>query len=459
MELNNKLENAKSSIADSQERLNELSLENDFLSYSAKTIVVIVDEKGVILQSNQRFDMMFKSIYQDVKELDWIPISYFPYTQPKGGWFKDLLGSKEGMLPKVSAILGDEKYYFTAMLTPISLGEAGAKRYIFSLTDITAVVELHAKEVDTSKELAYKQGIFDITSEYIHNIGNIITGARHHVDRVENNLTPLQQFGSFFDRIKSEVGVVKAAFDDDARTKLEKQFKNIEMGLSIIQSSVQDIAVNTVNEDVSKLKNAIENIAKTISYQQEMYKQTSKADFISEDVDVEPLVRDVVSSVEEQCVNGAIRVDILVEPRLCISTNKINLYNGILNLVTNAVFSINKAYEDKLSDKKLLTIKAYEQKSDNDGFFEIDALEEGDLNTTKTVIIEVSDSGLGMDEETLQKIFVRGFTTKKHGHGLGLHSFGNFLKEHGGTIDARSDGIGKGVDFIVTLTQKVKQND
>jgi signal transduction histidine kinase len=51
----------------------------------------------------------------------------------------------------------------------------------------------------------------------------------------------------------------------------------------------------------------------------------------------------------------------------------------------------------------------------------------------------------------LSRVFTHGFTTKKSGHGFGLHASANAATEMGGTLTARSDGPGKGATFILTL--------
>jgi signal transduction histidine kinase len=48
-------------------------------------------------------------------------------------------------------------------------------------------------------------------------------------------------------------------------------------------------------------------------------------------------------------------------------------------------------------------------------------------------------------------IFAHGFTTRKDGHGFGLHSAALAAKEMGGSLTAHSEGLGKGAGFILEL--------
>jgi len=68
-----------------------------------------------------------------------------------------------------------------------------------------------------------------------------------------------------------------------------------------------------------------------------------------------------------------------------------------------------------------------------------------------TLVIEVQDTGVGVAQENLTRIFSHGFTTKKHGHGFGLHSCANAAKEMGGGLTMHSDGPGTGATFTLKL--------
>jgi C4-dicarboxylate-specific signal transduction histidine kinase len=73
------------------------------------------------------------------------------------------------------------------------------------------------------------------------------------------------------------------------------------------------------------------------------------------------------------------------------------------------------------------------------------------LASADQVKIIVRDNGVGIPPDHLTKIFNHGFTTKKGGHGFGLHSGANAAREMGGSLTARSDGPGKGAEFTLIL--------
>lgn len=83
-------------------------------------------------------------------------------------------------------------------------------------------------------------------------------------------------------------------------------------------------------------------------------------------------------------------------------------------------------------------------------------------NSENNIEIEISDTGSGIEEEKLLKVFDPFYTTKPvgKGTGLGLHIVYNIIQKHGGQIDIKSK-IGEGTQFTITLPkeQKVPEED
>ncbi|MCK5695123.1 MAG: PAS domain S-box protein [Desulfobacula sp.] len=102
-----------------------------------------------------------------------------------------------------------------------------------------------------------------------------------------------------------------------------------------------------------------------------------------------------------------------------------------INLVTNAIDAMDeKEQKEDGVVEKILKIKTYTQEN--------------------WVVVEVSDTGIGMTDAVKRKIFEPFFTTKETGKGTGLGtsiSFG-IIKDYKGTIDILSE-YGKGARFII----------
>ena len=65
--------------------------------------------------------------------------------------------------------------------------------------------------------------------------------------------------------------------------------------------------------------------------------------------------------------------------------------------------------------------------------------------------IRLADRGMGIAPGSLTSIFSHGFTTRKDGHGFGLHSAALAARQMGGSLVAESDGPGRGAAFILEL--------
>ena len=74
----------------------------------------------------------------------------------------------------------------------------------------------------------------------------------------------------------------------------------------------------------------------------------------------------------------------------------------------------------------------------------------GTKHDENLVKIEISDSGSGISEDVLPKIFEPLFTTKQEGTGLGLPSCKSIIEQHGGYISVKTE-LGKGTTFVITL--------
>jgi signal transduction histidine kinase len=104
----------------------------------------------------------------------------------------------------------------------------------------------------------------------------------------------------------------------------------------------------------------------------------------------------------------------------------------VLEILVNLVSNAKQAMSSNAAGERRLTLRVGGQP--------------GDL-----VGISVADNGIGIPPENLTSIFSHGFTTKKDGHGFGLHSAAIFAREMGGSLRVHSDGPGKGARFTLEL--------
>lgn len=124
----------------------------------------------------------------------------------------------------------------------------------------------------------------------------------------------------------------------------------------------------------------------------------------------------------------------------CLLVDKHKILQILINLIKNAVQSMASS----ANQNRLLTLKL-------------------DHQYAKTTLFSISDTGLGISEKHLSRVFSYGFTTKSDGHGFGLHNAANAATELGGSLRVESDGTNQGACFILALPlqehQEVKAID
>jgi len=110
-----------------------------------------------------------------------------------------------------------------------------------------------------------------------------------------------------------------------------------------------------------------------------------------------------------------------------VSVDRHQIMQILVNLVSNAKHALEAAQQEK---RELVVA--------------IDEVDGG-------VRIEVRDNGVGITRENLAKVFNHGFTTKKKGHGFGLHNCANAAQQMDGSLTAYSDGPGTGASFVLRM--------
>jgi two-component system sensor histidine kinase AtoS len=74
------------------------------------------------------------------------------------------------------------------------------------------------------------------------------------------------------------------------------------------------------------------------------------------------------------------------------------------------------------------------------------------------VAVSLTDSGVGIHPDNIDKIFTPFFTTKDNGTGLGLSLAQQIIEKHGGDISCRSN-TGEGTSFIIDLPLDARREE
>jgi signal transduction histidine kinase len=259
--------------------------------------------------------------------------------------------------------------------------------------------------------------------------------ARGHFDSIPN-LPPEKELRQIFDSFNRMAAQLKVREDQLVQTKKLASLGTMLAGvahevnnpLSNISSSCE-ILIEDINEmdkehQKALMRKVLEQVDKARTIVRNLLEFSRNNEFFKENLNLRDLLEKTLSLLKGQ-IPARVEISIEVNPDLTIVGDRQRIQQAFMNLITNAIQSID--------DQGTIKIKARK-------------------NTYGSVVIRIKDTGKGIPEQDLPQIFDPFFTTKDVGHGTGLGLFitHDIIIRHGGTIRVEST-IGKGTTFTITV--------
>jgi len=296
--------------------------------------------------------------------------------------------------------------------------------YVMVLRDVTRkkwreheILKLHEELIIASRFA----GMGEVANLLLHNMGNILNSVK-----ISINILIEKNKEHRIDELSQIVALLRNNFDN-----LENFLKKDSVG-KLIPEYLTEYLINITEEskfistELASLNNRIEHITDIILTQQSFGTTTT----ITEEVNVNKLLDEALKlTFIEKLKLHVIREYGTI---YTIKSDRVKIIQIFVNIIKNAAESI-MGFE---SLNMLLRLKTY-------------AINEDLLG------IEISDTGNGIPPENLSKLFAMGYTTKKEGHGLGLHSCALLIQNIGGHIRVESKGKGKGATFFLTFPREI----
>ncbi|NUT64162.1 DAHL domain-containing protein [Pseudomonas corrugata] len=283
---------------------------------------------------------------------------------------------------------------------------------------------------DTQSELmdtARQAGMAEIATNVLHNVGNVLNSVNISADLVSRKLrgSKAQGLGKAMTLINEHGHDLGRFLSEDEKGKLLPGYLNqLADAIAVEQQSLID--------ELAQLSKSVDHIKDIVSTQQSYAGANSL---------VEPLV---VSELLEDALrmnSGALtrhHVTVIKEygnlPRIMGDKHRLLLI--LINLISNAKY----AMAGVSNHARNMTLRA-------------------EVVNDETLQISVKDEGEGIPEENMTRIFAHGFTTRKEGHGFGLHSCATAAIEMNGRLTAHSEGPGKGATFVLHVPLKLAEDD
>lgn len=268
-------------------------------------------------------------------------------------------------------------------------------------------------------EASRQAGMAELATGVLHNVGNVLNSVNVStnvlVERVrKSKRSRLTEVAHLLKEHASDL--VTYLMRDEKGQKLPEYLERLAANLADEQAAVL-VELGELAKNVEHIKNIV-------------HTQQSHACVMGvvESVSLAEVVNDALTITASSFDRYGIALIREFAEMPLVAIDKQRLLQILVNLIRNA----KHALMDSTNSAKRLCVRMTPVAAD-------------------VTEIQVIDNGIGIPRENLTRIFAHGFTTKKDGHGFGLHSSALAAKELGGTLSVCSEGCERGATFTLTL--------
>ncbi len=423
-DLEQRVEARTRELRSSQERL-QLTID------TALDAIVTADQQGRIIEWNVQAEKTFGWTRDDALGRNLVDLVVPPALRDanRQGWDAFL---KNGVGPVLNKRVEITALHKDGRELPVELAVSPVRletKDLFSafLRDITerkqAAAELesaHRQLVEASRQA----GMAEVATGVLHNVGNVLNSVNVSSTLIGEKLKRLEvaSLARVVNLLKTHQADLGAFLTTDAKGKRVVEF------LDQLASHMTTQQSALLEESVELRKN-VEHIKDIVAMQQNY----ARISGVMEPVNIAELLEDALRLNMSGLDRSKIEVirDFQALPPTSVDRHK------VLQIMVNLIRNARHACAASKHPTPRITIRL--------------AAQEG------AVSVEVTDNGVGIPAENLTRIFSHGFTTKRDGHGFGLHSGALAAQEMGGSLQVHSDGVGRGASFILRLPQEVRQ--
>ena len=293
------------------------------------------------------------------------------------------------------------------------IGLVGIGRNITALKKAEEKLEaVHAELLEVSR----RAGMAEVATGVLHNVGNVLNSVNVSASVMADRLrgSKVDGVARIAQLLTEQPSLLQFLTTDERGRQVPAYLR--QLGEQLEREREQ------LRGELNNLTQNIEHIKEIVATQQNY----ARVSGVTETVALSQLVDDALKIHGTAYVRHGVTVVREYDRVPQVSVDKHKVLQILVNLLSNAKYACDagRAEERRVS----VRIKMPE-----DGWIQV----------------EVTDNGIGIPTENLTRIFSLGFTTRKGGHGFGLHSAALAARELGGRLFARSDGPGTGATFTL----------
>jgi signal transduction histidine kinase len=269
-------------------------------------------------------------------------------------------------------------------------------------------------------EASRRVGMAEVATSVLHNVGNVLNSVNVSAGLLADILA-----GSRLTRLLEAIAMLRAQQDPARFLEHDPRGRRMLAYLGAAGDALNDERSQARGELACLIGN-IDHIKHIVQVQQ-IHARSGGA---IEPLDLADLLDEGLDLNAASNAKHGIRIERDYDRGVRIESDRHRILHILLNLLGNAAQAIKAG--------------------DNAASIVVRVRDAGDR-----VAVEVEDSGVGISIENMPKIFQHGFTTKRDGHGFGLHASACTAAELGGALLAQSDGHGRGARFTLLLPRRL----
>ncbi|PTY05410.1 histidine kinase [Opitutaceae bacterium EW11] len=288
--------------------------------------------------------------------------------------------------------------------------------------DITARKHTEAALAESQRRLIEASrlaGMAEVASGVLHNVGNAFNSVNTSASLIGDHLrvSRLGNLAKVVQMLEEHSADLVQFLTEDARGR------QLPVYLKQLASQLVNERDSLVGE-LETLRKGIEHIKAVIAMQQSY----AHASSLLEDLSLAELLDEALLISASSLTKNRVNIVRDFAPTAPVHAARHRVLEILVNLIRNA----EQAMADVPENERRIA-------------FIIRPSDES------RVRLSVRDNGVGIPKENLHRIFSFGFTTKRKGHGFGLHNSALAAKEMNGVLQAFSEGPGKGAEFVLVL--------
>jgi len=266
--------------------------------------------------------------------------------------------------------------------------------------------------------VARQAGMAEVATGILHNVGNVLNSVNVSATVAMDRLR-----GSRIDGLEKAVELLRQNQADLPTFLHTEKGQNLLSYLGQLSNHLAASQTGTMQELESLGKN-VQHIKDIVAVQQDYARFSGLTEKMEAAELVEDALRITASSLERHHIQITRNFDGQTPP---VEADRHRVLQILVNVLQNAQQACDESHR---ADKRItITVGV----------------------AGRNVSIAVTDNGVGIAPENLQRIFEHGFTTRRHGHGFGLHNAVLTAKEMGGSLLVESPGAGLGAKFTLNL--------